>query len=97
MAYLYSVEGMTNDNALHLHYSDRCFRSLSRTHLRGGAVMATNTTASKLRVYIMSDPRRREIIEQEEWLEVERNAEAVRLLCLQFKLKTGPFKEQANA
>lgn len=52
------------------------------------------TTAEKLRVYILSDPKRKANIEQEEWLDVERDAEAVRLLCLQFKLGTGPFKEQ---
>jgi len=41
----------------------------------------------------MSDSTRKAIIEYEEWLEVERNADAVRLLALQFKLGTGPFKE----
>lgn len=79
-------------NALHLPCTDCLCRSLSCSHLRGGVVVDATLAASKLRAYIMSDPKRREIIEHEEWLEVERNADAVRLLCLQFKLGIGPFK-----
>lgn len=56
----------------------------------------TTTTAEKLRVYIMSDPTRKDVIEHEQWLDIERNADELRMLALEFNLGIGRFREKGG-
>lgn len=51
-------------------------------------------TPDPLHDYMMSDPTLAAILYREEWLEVERNAREAKLLTLQLRLRTGPFKEK---